>query len=138
MADQNVSISFVIPTLQEESVLEKLLTNLNQIPEFPYEIIVSDGGSTDKTQEIANRLANKLVVYKDQKRQTIAQARNMGAAEASGEFLIFLDADVYITNPNVFLRGPWRVLGKTPNWLGLAAGLGFSRKWKPGAILSAM
>src|SRR5690349_13481262 len=94
--------SFVIPTLKEESVLEKLLNNLKEITDFSYEIIVSDGGSQDKTQEIANRLADKLVVYKGAKRQTIAQARNMGAREASGEFLIFLDADVFIPNPNLF------------------------------------
>lgn len=95
-------ISFVIPTLEEEKVIEKLLKNLKQITTFDYEIIVSDGGSKDLTVEIARRYADKVVVHDGKTRQNIAQGRNAGAAVAKGEFLVFLDADGFIPKPNEF------------------------------------
>ena len=97
-------ISFIIPTLNEEKVIEKLITNLREIKVFPYEIIISDGGSTDKTLEIVKPLADKVVEHTKKTRQTIGQGRNAGAAQAVGDFLIFLDADVYIFYPDDFFK----------------------------------
>jgi len=105
-------ISFVIPTLQEESVIGKLLKNLKIITAFDYEIIVSDGGSKDKTVEIAKNFGVKVVENTTGERQTIAIGRNLGAAVANGEFLVFLDADVYIPEPeNFFRRALWNFEG---------------------------
>ncbi len=96
-------ISFIIPTLNEESVLEKTLVSLREY-HGPHEVIVSDGRSTDATQDIARRLADRLIVYQGTKRQTIGQGRNDGAAVARGEFLVFLDADTVIPSPDDFFR----------------------------------
>ncbi len=82
--------------------MEKILKNLRQISSFDYEIIVSDGGSKDKTREIASGYADKVVVYSGTKRQTIGQAKNLGAKQAAGEFLVFLDADIYVPEPDKF------------------------------------
>jgi glycosyltransferase involved in cell wall biosynthesis len=95
-------ISFIIPTLQEESVIEKLLKNLKSITAFEFEIIVTDGGSKDRTVQIARRHTDKIVIYSGQKRQTIGQAKNLGAKQAQGEFLVFLDADIYVPEPDKF------------------------------------
>jgi len=95
-------LSFIIPTLNEEKVLEKLLRNLREIKTFDYEIIVSDGGSTDRTVFIAKSLADKVVEHTKPGRQTIGEGRNAGAAQAQGDFLVFLDADVYIFKPDDF------------------------------------
>jgi len=119
-SSQNPTFSFIIPTLQEDSVIEKLLKNLKSLKNFPYEIIVSDGGSKDKTVEIARRYTDKIIIYREQKRQTIALARNMGAALSSGEYLIFLDADVYIPEPDKFFQRALDNFGRRPNLLGLS------------------
>ena len=97
-------ISFIIPTLNEEKVITKLLNNLKDIKTFDYEIIVSDGGSRDKTVDLAKTVAKRVVEHKDSSRQTIGQGRNAGAKVATGEFLVFLDADVHIYKPDEFFK----------------------------------
>jgi glycosyltransferase involved in cell wall biosynthesis len=112
-------ISFIIPTLNEEKVIEKLLRNLREIKTFEYEIIVSDGGSTDKTVEIAKNIADKVVEHSAQTRQNISQGRNAGAAVARGEFVVFLDADVHIENPDAFFKAALKQFSQEPKLAGL-------------------
>jgi glycosyltransferase involved in cell wall biosynthesis len=95
-------ISIVIPTLQEEKVLAATLSGLKALRAVPHEIIVSDGGSRDQTVEIARRFADQVIEHRDARRQTIAEGRNAGARVAQGEFIVFLDADCTIENPDVF------------------------------------
>ncbi len=66
------------------------------------EVIVSDGGSTDRTLEIAHRLAHKVVENQDRVRQTISIGRNAGAAQAAGDVLVFLNADTLISDVDRF------------------------------------
>lgn len=94
-------ISIILPTLNEESVIEKTLTSLRRLT-IPHEIIISDGQSKDRTVEISKTLADKVLTYSGTKRQTIAEGRNAGAATAQGEFLAFLDADVTMPDPDKF------------------------------------
>ncbi len=91
-------ISIIIPTLKEELIIEKTLSSLKQSLTMPHEIIVTDGGSTDRTAEIARKFADKVLVHAEPRRQTIAEGRNVGARAATGEFLVFLDADCSIPN----------------------------------------
>ncbi|MHB1163193.1 MAG: glycosyltransferase [Minisyncoccota bacterium] len=94
-------LSILIPTLAEGLFLERTLKNLEALT-LPHEIIVSDGGSVDGTLEIAKRYTDKVVVWSESRRQTFGEAKNAGAALATGKFLVFIDADVTISNPNVF------------------------------------
>jgi glycosyltransferase involved in cell wall biosynthesis len=94
-------ISIIIPTLNEEKIIEKTLKSLREY-NGDYEIIVSDGKSTDKTVEIARKYTDKVIVYEGTTRQTIAMGRNMGAQVATGEYLVFIDADVFIPDINNF------------------------------------
>jgi glycosyltransferase involved in cell wall biosynthesis len=112
-------ISFIIPTLNEEKVLEKLLINLREVRDFEYEIIVSDGGSTDQTLEIAKQYANKVVENQPGHRQTIGEGRNMVAWAAKGEYLVFLDADVHIFGPDKFFKQAIGHFEKDPKLVGL-------------------
>jgi glycosyltransferase involved in cell wall biosynthesis len=98
-------ISIIIPTLNEEKYLEDTFKSLASIGDIPHEVIISDGGSTDKTQEIAKQYGSKIVVWdKPGVRQTFGQAKNSGASLAIGEFLLFMDADVILKNPHEDLQ----------------------------------
>ncbi len=112
-------ISFIIPTLNEETVLEKLLQCLSRYS-GEKEIIISDGKSTDKTLEIARKYTQNIVIYSGVTRQTISMARNAGAALAHGEYLVFLDADVYIENPDVFFTQALSYFDQNKNLVGLS------------------
>lgn len=96
-------ISIIIPTLREEQFLERTLANLKSIT-LPYEVVISDGGSTDGTLDIARRYTDKIVVWGEPRRQTFGEAKNAGAALATGQFLVFIDADVLIPSPQAFFE----------------------------------
>lgn len=96
-------ISFVIPTLNEEETIENTLECLSEF-EGAHEIIISDGASTDRTVDICREYTDKVVVHDKPHRQTIAEARNAGAAVARGDYLVFLDADVIVPDVNEFFR----------------------------------
>ena len=91
--------SIIIPALNEEKLLPGLLGQLNDLclkSKFEYEIIISDGGSRDKTVEIALNIADTIKIHDGSKPQNIAQGRNQGAKLAKGEILIFLNGDILL------------------------------------------
>lgn len=94
------TLSVIIPTLNEERVIEKLLKNMKTIKSIDYELIVSDGGSTDKTVKIAKKYADKVIENNTGKRQNIAIGRNLGAKKAKGKYFVFIDADVFVPEPD--------------------------------------
>jgi len=86
-----MEISIIIPTLNEEKNLSKLLPYLKESSkEYPIEIIVSDGGSQDNTQTIAH--SYKATWIKSKKTSRAVQM-NLGALKASGKILYFVHAD---------------------------------------------
>lgn len=82
-------LSIVIPALNEENYLPRLLDSLLGQSYTDYEVIVADAHSTDKTAETAHRYGCQVVTG-----GTPAQGRNEGARHAKGSYLLFLDADV--------------------------------------------
>ena len=82
-------ISIVIPALNEERYLPKLLACIKKQTYKDYEIIVSDAGSKDNTKGIANKYGCRLI-----KGGLPAVGRNNGARIAKGDLILFLDADV--------------------------------------------
>jgi len=90
LRDTPLGISVIIPTLQEQNYIEATLSRLLKVKPS-VEVIVVDGGSQDKTVEVAQRFTDK--VYQISKRG-IAAGRNYGARNASGDLLVFLDTDV--------------------------------------------
>jgi len=95
-------LSIIIPTLNEEKVLEQTIKSLRELNICKYEIIVSDGKSIDNTLTIAEKYADKIISYKGEERQTIAMGRNLGASIADGDYLVFIDGDVMIPDINNF------------------------------------
>ncbi|WP_158944001.1 glycosyltransferase family 2 protein [Granulicella sp. S190] len=91
-----MKISVVIPAYNEEANIKACLLSLHHqtLPQEFFEIILIDNGSTDRTATIANRFETSLSIHVHSQRRTgISEARNTGAASASGEILAFLDAD---------------------------------------------
>jgi glycosyltransferase involved in cell wall biosynthesis len=112
-------ISIIIPTLNEEKVIGGTITSLQQLHGYDLEVIVSDGKSRDRTVEIAKSLGAKVIVYEGTVRQTIGGGRNLGASLASGEFLVFLDADVTIPNIDNFFKKTLNLFDKNKNLVAL-------------------
>lgn len=102
-------ISFVIPAYNEEKYLPATLAAIHEAARAagePYEIVVANDASTDRTAEIAEQAGARVVTV--QKRQ-IAATRNAGAAAAAGDPLVFVDADTQV-NADV-VRGVLAALG---------------------------
>jgi glycosyltransferase involved in cell wall biosynthesis len=98
-------ISFIIPAHNEEGIIVETLSRLRKdARDIPHEIILSDDGSTDRTAERAEAHVDTLVRYAGEIPKTIAAARNRGAAQAHYPLLVFLDSDVRIREPEIFLR----------------------------------
>lgn len=112
-------ISVIIPTLNEEKTIEKTIGSLQKLRGFDYEIVISDGKSKDKTIEIAKSFGAKTIVYEGTVRQTIGGGRNLGASVASGEFLVFLDADVTIPDINNFFKEVLNLFSEDKKLVGL-------------------
>jgi glycosyltransferase involved in cell wall biosynthesis len=119
-------ISIIIPTYNEEKIiaatLRTLTAGLASCRDMQSEIIVSDGGSSDRTVELAKPYASKVVVHSGPKRQTISQGRNDGAkAATAGSFYVFLDADCMIPDAPTFFSRAVANFAEDPQLVGLTA-----------------
>ncbi len=96
--NKSIYFSIIIPTLNEEKLLPRLLNSLKNQKNKNFEVIIADGGSSDKTKE-------KTLTYKDELvmrffingKRNVAYQRNFGASMAKGKYLIFLDADTGVS-----------------------------------------
>jgi glycosyltransferase involved in cell wall biosynthesis len=86
-------ISIIIPCLNEEHYIGKILTCLHRQTFKDFEVIVVDGDSRDRTVAIVKEFDVKLF---QPHRRGVSFQRNFGAAQAKYERLLFLDADTQI------------------------------------------
>jgi glycosyltransferase involved in cell wall biosynthesis len=92
----SVSISIIIPALNEEKMIGRCLESLAQLAfaRERFEVLVVDNGSWDKTVAIAESFKDRLNLRILQKTSVrISGLRNLGAGAAQGDILAFLDAD---------------------------------------------
>lgn len=99
-----IKFSFVIPIYNRPEELRELLDSLAQqvgADTIPYEIIVVEDGSTLPSEEVVKSFAQPIK-YITQKNSGPSGARNRGVAEATGEWVVFLDSDAVL--PEGYLR----------------------------------
>ena len=92
MSGTDRKVSVIIPVYNVESFLSACLESVFRQSLKPFEVLVINDGSTDKTAQIARSYGDKII-YIEQQNQGQAAARNAGLQKASGEFVAFLDAD---------------------------------------------
>jgi glycosyltransferase involved in cell wall biosynthesis len=91
MASQKHYISVVIPTLNEEKNIGKLIPGVKkQLSDYRYELVVVDGYSKDRTVAIAKRMGARIIYDKVGKGSALIK----GLKNAKGDILISMDADM--------------------------------------------
>ncbi len=95
-----MKVSAVLIAKNEAAVLARCLESVKEADE----IIVCDTGSTDNTVEVARRYTDKVFtdyVWEDH----FAKARNHALSKATGDWVLSIDADEYLTCPFSAVRG---------------------------------
>lgn len=95
---KNIKFSIVIPNYNKGEYIEECLNSIFNQKYQNFEIIVVDDGSTDNSLEIIKKYPVQLVVTD---RLNAGGARNMGLKLCSGEYILFLDSDDYLSNDYV-------------------------------------
>jgi glycosyltransferase involved in cell wall biosynthesis len=87
--------SIIIPALNEEKYLPALLASLTKQTRKDFEVIVVDGSSKDRTVELARSFGSQLPGLQVcvSEKAGLPLQRNLGAKAATGEWLVFVDAD---------------------------------------------
>jgi len=88
-----MTISVVIPAYNEENYLPATIASLKKLGRQPNEVIVIDGGSTDKTPQIAKRFGTKVLIVPH---RGIGFARQKGLVAAQGDIVAYTDADTVV------------------------------------------
>jgi len=91
-----INISIIIPALNEEKMIGRCLESLTRLAfaRDQFEVLVVDNGSRDKTPVIADSFKGRLnLKVLQQAGVRISALRNLGAREAMGDIVAFLDAD---------------------------------------------
>jgi len=86
------TLSVIMPTYNEEAYVEAALRSV----QFADEIIVVDSFSTDKTTEIAKKFTTKIL---EREFDNFSNQKNFALEQATGDWILFLDADERITYP---------------------------------------
>jgi glycosyltransferase involved in cell wall biosynthesis len=109
------TVSVVIPAYNDATYIDRLLEALAKQNYPDFEVIVSDAQSKDGTAKVVESFKNSLEIkLVESPPKGPAAGRNEGAKLASGEWLLFLDADDDIDDPNfitILLNE-----AKTHNW----------------------
>jgi len=120
------NISFVIPVYNAEKYL-KLCLNSIQMQEYPknkIEIIIVDGGSTDKTLQIAEKYKTKIL---NNPKRIAEYGKAIGIKASRGEYFILLDSDNEIVEKD-WLKKMIIPIIENPELFGVESPLSYDRK----------
>ncbi len=112
-------ISVIMPTLNVEALLENALSSIARqtYPRDKMEILLADAHSTDRTRDIAKKYGATVL---DDNGKNMEEGKRLALSQATGEYVVFLDADNEITHPD-YLELAVQALAANPQALGLEA-----------------
>lgn len=94
---ENIKTSIIIPVFNKAEYTFQCLRSLfREIDLSTSEIIIIDNNSTDETAKLLDFLGNKIRVIKNSKNKGFVEACNQGAAQARGQYLVFLNNDTLV------------------------------------------
>jgi glycosyltransferase involved in cell wall biosynthesis/GT2 family glycosyltransferase len=99
-----IIISVIIPTYNRSSILIKALEALNKqtLNSNEFEVIISDDGSTDDTEEIVNNYVSSYnIKYLKQNNKGPGAARNLAIEHSQGELLLIINDDTILAHDNL-------------------------------------
>lgn len=110
-------VSFIMPTLNAGAILDNCLASIARqtYPRDRYEIILADAHSTDSTREIAKKYG---AIVLDDDGKNMEEGKRLALGRASGEFIVFVDADNEITHPD-YIELAVKALQQNPQALGV-------------------
>ena len=97
-----MKLSVIIPVYNGEATiarcLDSILIQSMELPKEEYEVIIINDGSSDSTIKILEEYRKKdiRVITENQQNKGVSAARNRGIEKASGQWIMFVDADDYI------------------------------------------
>lgn len=92
------TISIIIPTLNAELTIGALLRSITTQEHPSIEVVIVDGGSTDRTLSIVTNFSYPISIYHES--SSPANARNIGLSHSTGDYILFLDADMELLHPS--------------------------------------
>jgi glycosyltransferase involved in cell wall biosynthesis len=110
-------LSFIIPTLNAEALLENCLASIARqtYPSGRYEIILADAHSTDRTRDIGKK--NGAIILVDDGKN-MEEGKRLALQHATGEFIVFMDADNEITDAD-YIELAVKALAANPPAIGV-------------------
>jgi glycosyltransferase involved in cell wall biosynthesis len=111
-------VSVIMPVLNAAPVLGNCLESIARqtYPPDRYEIIIPDGGSKDGSQDIARKYG--AIVIDDKASRHMEDSKKVALAQATGEYILFVDADNELTHPD-YLERAVKALARNPQALGV-------------------
>ena len=98
-------VSIIITNYNYGKYIGRCIRSCLQQKSVDVEVIVVDDGSTDSSFDVLKSFGDKIKVYKTPVNAGVAAASNLGIAKSSGQFIIRVDADDYVSeNMSFFLR----------------------------------
>lgn len=111
-----INLAIIIPTLNEEHFIGRLLDSIIAQTVEPEELVVIDAYSEDKTiEEIKKRQVKTRLRCFQIPKHTIARQRNFGVAKTSSEHLLFLDADMELRGKDTLAKYFREILTRKPD-----------------------
>lgn len=90
-------ISVIVPIYNAEKCIKKCIESILNQTKKELEIILINDGSTDNTEEVIKSFKDSRIKYYKNKNQGIGKTRNFGIDKATGEYIMFLDSDDYMS-----------------------------------------
>lgn len=86
-------VSIIVPCYNHAKYLEECIESIKDQSYSNWECIIVDDGSTDDTQSVSRKLENEKIRYVHQENKGLSGARNTGIRNATGDYILPLDAD---------------------------------------------